>query len=322
MAQAPFVIQQDLLPVAIAYRNKKSIADQVLPRMNVNSTSFKWTKYNQADGFTIPDTRVGRKSRPNQIDFSASEQTDSTNDYALDFPLPLLDIENAAAAQRIYGRAAVDPRMRATELITDLIMLDREKRVSDIVFNDATYPAANKVTLAGNTQWSDFVNSDPVGAILDALDIPLVRPNKAVFGRAVYSKLRRHPKVVAAVFSQGGNAATGGVVALQAIADLLELDEILVGEGWVNTAKKGQPVSYSRIWGKHAAFIYQDSNIQTPDGGVTFGGTAQFGTRIAGEIMQDPDIGMRGGSRIRVGEAVKEVIMAADAAYFFKNAVA
>ena len=32
----------------------------------------------------------------------------------------------------------------------------------------ATYPAANKVTLAGVTQWSDFAASNPVDAILAA----------------------------------------------------------------------------------------------------------------------------------------------------------
>lgn len=322
MALAPFVIQQDLLPIAIAYRNRKAIADLVLPRMPVNSTSFKWTKFTQSDAFSIPDTRVGRKSRPNQIDWTAAEATDSTLDFALDYPIPMLDIQNAEAAQRIYGTAAVDPRMRATELISDLIMLDREKRVADLVFNANTYTSTYKTTLSGTSQWSDFTNSDPVNAILAACDIPLQRPNKMVIGRAVYTKLRQHPKVVAAVYAVGGNAASGGVVALRAMADLLELDEILVGEGWVNSAKKGQTASFARVWGKHCLLFYQDSNIQSPDGGVTFGGTAQFGSRIAGTIDNDPNIGMRGGTVVRVGEAVKELIMAPDVAYFFQNAIA
>jgi hypothetical protein len=55
---------------------------------------------------------------------------------------------------------------------------------------------------------------------------------------------------------------------------------------------------------------------------VTFGLTAQWGTRIAGRVANDPRIGMRGGSLVRVDEAVKELVAANDAASFCENAVA
>ncbi|EHF7717022.1 phage capsid protein, partial [Salmonella enterica] len=55
-------------------------------------------------------------------------------------------------------------------------------------------------------------------------------------------------------------------------------------------------------------------------GGVTFGFTAQFGSRVSGSIP-DPDMGMRGGQRVRVGESVRELIVAQDCGYFFQNAV-
>ncbi len=37
---------------------------------------------------------------------------------------------------------------------------------------------------------------------------------------------------------------------------------------------------------------------------------------------EDPDIGLRGGVRVRVGESVKELIVANDLGYYFENAVA
>ena len=155
------------------------------------------------------------------------------------------------------------------------------------------------------------------GAPTEALDVPVFRPNVAVFGQAVWTQLRQHPKVVQAVY---GTAQTGGSVGRQALADLLEIKTILVGAGFVNTAKKGQAATYSRVWGKHAAFLYISQDAADADQ-PTWGFTAQFGDRIAGNIPE-PKAGLRGGQRVRVGESVLEVVSATDVGYYFQNAVA
>jgi hypothetical protein len=94
-----------------------------------------------------------------------------------------------------------------------------------------------------------------------------------------------------------------------------------VGQGFLNTAKKGQTPSLSRVWGKHAALIHRDGLADSRGNRTTFGFTAQWGERIAGTI-RDPNVGMRGGTVVRVGESVAEVIAAPDLGYLFENAVA
>jgi hypothetical protein len=207
-------------------------------------------------------------------------------------------------------------------LLSDLIALGREVRTSNLVFNAATYPVGRKAILSGTSQWNDYTNSNPVDAIMAALDTCLIRPNKAIFGQAVWTKLRQHPKVTASVVANGGNASvSGAVLARQAVAELLELDEVLVGEGWVNLAKKGQTANIVRTWGKHAAFIYQAPVITDPEGVPTFGMTAEYGERVS-MTWDDPSIGLRGGTVVKVGESVRELVTAADTGYFFENAVA
>lgn len=309
MSRAPFPIQPELTAVAIAYRNQRLIADDVLPRVRVGKQEFKYMKYAQADAFTVPDAKVGRKSQPNQVAWSATEVTDSTNDYGLDDPVPYSDMDNAAPGQ--------NPLLASVEFTTNLLQLAREVRASGLVFAAANYGAANKATLSGTSQWSDFTNSDPVQAHLAALDSCIMRPNIGVYGRATWTKLATHPKICKAVF---GNNTDAGIVTRRQFAELFELDEVFVGEGFVNTAKKGQAVSMARVWGKHASLIYRDK-LATADRGTTFGFTAQFGDRIAGSIA-DPDIGIRGGERVRSAESVKELITANDLGYFFENAVA
>jgi hypothetical protein len=138
-----------------------------------------------------------------------------------------------------------------------------------------------------------------------------------VLGRQVFTKLAMHPQVVKAVH---GNSGDSGIASRKQVADLFELEEILVGEARVNTARKGQAMSLSQAWGKHLALLHRDKTADTRSG-VTFGVTAQFGTRVAGSIP-DKDIGLRGGERVRAGESVQEVITAADLGFFIQNAVA
>jgi hypothetical protein len=320
---APFVVQTQLTAIALAYRNQAFIADQILPRYPVLSASFKWTKFTQADAFTVPNTRVGRKSQPNEVDWTATEQTASVQDYGLDDAIPQADILAAQSVPLVSGGFNPDPIARSTELLTELIALDREIRVAAAVFNASNYASANKATLSGSGQWSD-VTSDPVSAMLTAFDGLIMRPNKLVVGQAVWTKLRQHPKVTAACNPSGGNASVGAapLVARQALAELLELDEVIVGSGFYNSAKRGQTASMARVWGKSALAFYSAPVPTGPTGGITYGLTAEFGNRVAGTIDNDPDIGLRGGTRVRVGESVAEVIMAPDCAFLWSAAVA
>lgn len=315
MAKGPFVIVPELTAIAVAYRQPSFIADRVLPRVPVNTKEFRYQKYALGDAFTVPETLVGRKGQPNQVEFGSTEVTASCEDHALDAPVPNDDITQWEKA-RATNVGSPNPLMRATKQVTQLIETRREKRAADLVFDAANYATANKTTLSGTGQWSDYVNSDPQSAIANALDTMIMRPNIAVFGRLTWSVLSRHPKMCAAIFKNGTNA---GQISRQAFADLFELEEVLVGDAWFNTAPKGQPASVTRLWGKHVSFMHRNMEADT-EFGVTFGMTAQFGGRVAGTI-EDADIGMNGGKRARAGESVKEVLTANDLGYLFKNAV-
>lgn len=310
MALRPFPTNPVLTAIALAYRNPDLtlIADQVLPR-TPTAAEFKYLKYVLADGFTVPDTKVGRKSAPNEVEFSATEVLDKVVDHGLDDLIPNEDIE--------ADNQGIDPMGTAAAYLTNLVNLAREQRVAALVFNTSSYVAANKTTLSGTSQWSDTSSSDPVAAIGDALDVPVMRPNFAVFGQAAWTKTRRHPKLVQAI---KGTAQGAGMVSRQEFAEFFELQEVLVGAGFANSAKKGQAVSLARVWGKHVAFLYRDRS-SGPQAGVTFGFTAQFGDKVSGNL-DEPRIGLKGCQRVRVGERVKEVICATDLGYWFENAVA
>lgn len=315
---APFTVQPRLTQIAMAVRPTGLIADLVCPRIDVGAEKFIYTKMTTDEVFAIQDTRVGRTSEPNVVEFGGTDVNDSTEDTGLDDIVPNKDIENAKGTN-------YDPLATATERTAALVELAREKRVADLYTTLGTYASTLRSTLSGTSQWSDYTNSDPLNAILTAFDSMLIRPNVGVVGRAVYTKLRMHPKIVAAVINGnnglGGNSAAGAV-ARRAIADLLELDEIYVGESFYNSAKPGQTASYARLWGKHAAFLRIERSIKDPRGAMpSFGFTAQWMGKIAGTI-DEPKIGLMGSQRVRVGEHVKELVSFQEVGYFFQNAVA
>lgn len=317
MAASPFFISPELTAIAVMYTQANLIADEVLPRVPVVTESFVYNKYALGDAFTAPETLVGRKSAPNQVEFASTPVTATTQDHGLDAPIPNKDLLAWREAKAAGLTKAADPLARATKMLTQLMVTRREKRTADLVFNAASYGASNQATLSGTSQWSDYANSDPVPTILAALDAMIMRPNYAIFGRKVATKLATHPAIIKAVY---GVASQKGVVSMSMLAEVLQVEKILIGEGWLNTAAKGQVPNMTRIWGNHAAFVCRNVEADTQYG-VSFGLTAQWGDRVAGTIV-DPDIGLRGGERVRTGEAVIELVTANDLGYFFQNAVA
>ncbi len=317
----PFTVDAALSAVAIGFRNTgMRIADQVMPRVAVAAENFKWTEYPIAEAFNTPDARVSRRGRPNQIEFTGTEQTSSVADYGLDAPVPYSDIQ-AAEDARAQGRSIIDPEQLATMMLMETIENIRESRVASLLFNLNSYAASRRVTLAGTSQFSDYTNSDPFGVLMAAIQGTLVYPpNTLIMGREAWTKISMHPKIVNAV--KGGNT-NSGIVNREQFTELFAgegITQVLVGDGYVNTSKPGQAVTLNRAWGKHIAAIHLNPLAQT-QGGITFGYTAEYGGRIAGRI-EDPNVGLQGGYMIRAGERVKELIVAKDVGYFIQNAVA
>lgn len=307
MARTPFPLDPQLTGLVLAYTNRALIADQVLPRVPVGKQEFRWLNYARLERFTVPETYVGRKGAVNETEFTANEAPGMTHDHGLDDVVPNDDITQAPAGYNPLGNAA--------EGLTELIALDRELRVAGVVFNPSTYPTGNKETLTTG----GYLNDPDVDAgeiLLDAIETPLMRPNIAVISQRVWNKIRGNLKLVQAI--RGTNQGAGKVRA-QELADYLEIDQIYVGGAMVNRANPGQTGSLSRVWGNGIAFLHQNRLANTQRG-ITFGYTAEYGTRVAGQ-MSEPKVGLRGGVRVRVGESVGEIIAAPDCGYFIENPV-
>jgi len=251
---------------------------------------------------------VGRKGVVQQVEFTGEERTDSVRDYGLDDVVPQRDIDTARSL-RAAGNSAFDPEARAVEGLTHLTLLDREKRVAAMVQDPANYDVDKKVVLTDPA-------SDPIAVISAALDATFImRPNVAAMGRKAWTALSTNPNILKAINRTSGDK---GRASREAVAELFELSEILVGDSYVNAARKGQTAAFERVWGANIALIHRNTQAG-PDGAApSWGWTAQFDGRVSGRFF-DPKVGLKGATTLRVGEQVREVIAAPATGYLIED---
>lgn len=299
----PFPVDTRLTGIALAYTNRELIADQVMPRVPVGGQTFQWLRFNKADRFTIPNTKVGRKGVPNEVEFGATEESGQVFDYGLDDVVPNDDIASAPEGH--------DPLGHAVETVADLIALDREVRVSTIV-NNTSYHGGNAAVGSGDKV--DDPTSDVIALVMDTLATPLMRPNTMVTSGKVRDALVRHPQIVK---SYHGNAGEAGIVPDAYIAQLFGLRAFLYSRAIKNTAKPGQTMSVAQVWSDSIAFLHQNPLANTRRG-FTWGYTPQWQSRVSGQIAE-PKTGLRGAVRVRVGESVNELVIGTDGSYLLTS---
>ena len=307
MAQAkPFPVDPYLTSIAIAYQNPANsyIADLILPKISVPKREFKYLTYPKGQLFTVPETLVGRKSIPNEVDFSSSQAYGGVTDYGLDDVVPLDDVNEASGT-------TLNPINDAVEGLTELLTLDREVRVATML-NDASNYGGNTTAIGSTSgdKWDDS-GSNPLSVIKDILTNMFVRPNTIVMSNKLWNVLSAHPTIITALY---GVNRTTGTVSTQQLAQLLEVQNIYVGTSWINSVNPGQGVTLKRVWNDdNLIMLYINSQANTQRG-ITFGYTAEYMTRFSGRI-QEPKIGLKGGVRVRVGESLGEFVTCQDAGY-------
>jgi hypothetical protein len=315
MATRPFSLDTVRLPIAIGYKNDSYIADEVMPYFPVNSELFDWNKYTITDMYNIRETRMSRTGVADTVEFTATSEASRVFDEALDGAVPITDQE--------FSQPGLDPAARTVEGLTELVMLKREQRVANTVFNTASYDAANVVTLSGTSQFNDAA-SNPLTTILNALDVPLVRPNTMVLGQSVWTTLRRNSVIVQAVRGMGmggGNSASSGIIMTDDLAMLFGVDRVLIGQARSNSANVGQASNISRLWGKNLALLHLSPLGMGQGMMPTWGWTARYGTKFVRTWIEE-ERGIKGSNLYRVGEQVREIVSAPGAGYYIQSAIA
>lgn len=306
----PFPVNPVLSQIAIRYTNGDFVASQILPDTQVPEEKFYFMDYSKTPTFDLVEDEVGRKGEVKEIDWECEQKEGSVTDRALKHKIPLSDIE---AAQR--SPIPIDPEAEATEQLIELIRLGHEVRTSRLVQNLNTYPESQRVTMGADDKFNN-PEFNPIDPVKRALDKPIMRPNSLVFGQAAWTEFRSNPFIVKATLKNSGDA---GMASRQAVAELFEIQNVIVGQSRLNVNRPGHAPNLAYCWGPHLSLLHINPRA-TVRSGVTFGYTCRLGTPWSGSEF-DKNIGARGGIEVRTGESIRELIIAPQCGYFFQNCI-
>src|SRR5687768_11818948 len=185
-------VRQDTLMtnVSLAYGPTGHIADQVLPPVPVRLEDGTFIKYDMSR-YNIPEAQRRPRSRYKEIDWTLSKDSYHAEEYGLESRIDDRERDNAMPGLEIDETT--------TEILTDNILNNRERRVANLVLSTTNVP--QNTTLAGAAQWSDASGGDPLGVAITAQttiqSVTGFVPNRAVMGFKVWQQLRKNPKVTA-----------------------------------------------------------------------------------------------------------------------------
>lgn len=280
------------------------LADMVLPPVPVMKESAAYWVYDKSRMDT-PDSKRAPRSEYNRVDWNVSTDTYLAEQYGLEGEIDDEERKNAAAP--------LDLDIDTTEIVTDMVLNNREMRVVNLVLSTGT--VTQNTTLAGANQWSDPA-SDPLGDVKTGrttiyTGAPGYTPNSMVVGYLVFEALKMHPDIKEIV-----KYTERAIITRQILAAVFEVDDFLVGKVTRRTSKEGAADTFGDVWGKDALLFYKENRPTLK--------RASFGYQMREndlrvfryrEDKRDTDV-------IRVNEKQDEKIVAAALAYLIKAAVA
>jgi hypothetical protein len=232
---------------------------------------------------------------------------------------------------RANADAALNVDRDGVTYVTQKALLKRETLFASTYFSTGVW--GNEVAGVSASpsgaqvlQWND-ANSNPIEDVRTSKRVIRqstgFEPNKMVLSREVYDKLVDHPDIIDRVkYGQtAGRPAMAGVDALKA---LFEIEDILVMNAIVNTAKEGQTAAHSFIGGKHAMLCHSASTpgLLTPSAGYTFSWTGLMGNGVQGNRIKTLRLDLKDADRIEIDMCFDMRRVAGELGYFFSGIVA
>ena len=303
------VIDPVLSTIAQGYRNSEMVASALFPSVPVPFRGGKIITFGKED-FMLYGTQRAPGENTKRVQFGYASGSYALVDYGLEGSVAIETMQEG----QLPG---IDHAAMAVRKVSNIMALRLEKQAADIARTAASYAAANKVTLSGTAQWSDFTGtSQPIQNIETAKEAVRAatgkRPNTVVMGAAVMAKLRQHPIVVDRMKYTGRDIATAEI-----LAALFGVAKVIVGDAiYANDAG----TTFTDVWGKDVVVAYTELGSIADMGAPSYGYTYTLqGYPLAEESYFDRNTK----SWIYpVTRAEAPVLASASAGYLITNAVA
>ena len=300
-----------LTNVSIAFRNTGLVAREVAPEVMVRRQGDRYFIHDplREAARSIADFRApGTEAR--EVDFTLSSDSYFCDDHALESALPDEERDNADEP--------LTPEIDRVEFLTDRILLNQEVQLVDRL---RTGGLGTSNPVADTEGWDD-TDSDPIAQI-DAARSAIIggvqqMPNLLVLSQPVYTALRNHPKVLERVrYSQLGVVGTG------VLAELLDVERVLVARAMRNTAGGGQQPVMEYVWGRDALLLHVPPRpaLKSMAAALTFCWAEAMGSS-RGHSVQTWREERRKATMIRAQKYYDQKVIAPAAGWLFRNTIA
>jgi hypothetical protein len=262
--------------ISIGFPNPGVVGPELFPQVQVQKQSNKYYIFGR-EGWLPEDDIRAPGTEANEIPgLQVSLDTYYAQEHALQIAVTDEERENADAP--------FSPDRDGTELVTAKILIGRELVMKNMATTAANYASGMSVTLAGTSQWSDYVNSNPISDIktgIRAINAQIfMDPTVALIPYQVMSILEDHPDIIERI-----KYSERAILTPEIIAAVLTLPRVVMPGLGINTANAGQAASLGYLWGKDVvlAYVPPRAGQRIPAYGYEFvwgyGGRAQIAER-------------------------------------------
>ena len=317
-------IDRALTNISVAYMQDANnfIADKVFPIIPVQKQSDTYFVYDQGDFFRdeAAERAKGTESAGGDYNIQSAEPY-FCRKYAFHMDVTEED--------RVNADDPLKPDQDATEFVSQKLLIKREVLWASKFFRPGVwgteYQGVDANPSTGQTLQWDKPTADPIKIVTDEATAMAGRtgfkPNTLVISPFVFNALKNHPDVLDRI-----KYTQKGIVTLELIASLFEVENVYVPWAVQNTAAKGAQMANQFIMGKHALLCYVEKNpgLKKPSAGYIFAwtglkGAGAYGNRIVRIPM--PWLGMDT-ERIEGEMAFDLRVVGASLGTFFKDIVA
>lgn len=306
------VINPVLTSIAQGLMQNSPVGAALFPMVDVAQRAGNIITFGREDFMQYSGLQRAPGGATKRVQFGYSGSQFALVDYSLEGSLPIEQLQEAQASANGFSIDMATLTLQKTLAIMNLRLEIAQATLATTLGN---YPAANRVTLSGTSQWNDYSNSTPQTVVETAKEAVRAatgkRPNLMVLGPITFARLRQHPVIRDYIKYSNREVATAEI-----LAEFFGVAQVLVGDG-VQSTDAGV---LSDIWGKHAILAYTETASVANMGAPTFGYTYNLGGY---PLVEEPYYERNPKTwYFPVTRSEAPVIAGSSAGYFIQNAVA
>jgi len=233
------------------------IAMDILPRkpLGKKAATLSVTK---RKNLTIPQTRRANGATYGRIEWYMDDLAYSCVNHGLEGQVTDEDVENY--------KTDFDAELEKTQGIKLKMQLAREKRVKELVFNTTTWPSGTAALYTDNSSapW-DAAASDIIGQLRAGQEKVRAntgrKPNTLIIGEGAMNNMLANTALIARF---PGIPVLTEQIFRGRMADLIGIQNLLVGQAVYNTADEGQDFTGGDIWPDDYAMLAVLGTESTP----------------------------------------------------------